>query len=204
MAFDQTKILSGRNFKLYTVAWHASVIPPADTVAYGTAWGTPAGQTGAWVEAGYTEGGLTFTAEVTRGEIRVDQELDPVLRPATGRNLTMSTQLAEFTGPNIKASTGQGAITTVAACSGTRGHDDLDISSTIADNYLSVGFDISHPGDSEAFRVFGWKTLPGGGFTGTVTPTDKAVIAFSAQLLPDTSTSPARIMKIRDVIPALP
>src|SRR5688572_11303320 len=120
MAFDQTKILSGRDFKMYTVAWHASVTVPLNTVLYGTTWGTPAGQTGVWVESGYTEGGLTFSAEITRGEIRVDQELDPVLRPATGRNLTMSTQLAEFTNANIKDSTGQGTLTTLAAISGTR------------------------------------------------------------------------------------
>lgn len=201
---DQTKILSGRNFKVYTATWNSTVTVPPDTIAYGTAWGTPAGMTGAWAEAGYTDGGLTFAAEVTRGEIRVDQELDPVLRPATGRNLSMSTTLSEFTNANIKASTGQGTITTVAAISGTRGHEDLDISSTILDLYLAVGFDIQHPGDLEAFRVFGWKTLPGGGFSGTVTPEDKATIAFAASLLPDTSTSPARIMKIRDVIPALP
>jgi hypothetical protein len=201
---DQTKILSGRNFKLYTVPFHASVTTPADTVLYGTAWGTPSGQTGAWVESGYTDGGLTFSAEITRGEIRVDQELDPVLRPATGRDMRMGATLAEFTAANIKAATGQGTITTLAAISGTRGHDDLDISSTIADSYLSVGFDIQHPGDSEAFRVFGWKTLPTAGFTGTVNPEDKATIGFEATLLPDTSVSPARIMKIRDVIPALP
>jgi hypothetical protein len=197
-------VLSGRNFKVYTVPWNATITVPLDTIAYGTAWGTPSGQTGAWVESGYTEGGLTFGAEITRGEIRVDQELDPVLRPATGRNLTMSTQLAEFTDANIKSSTGQGTITTLAAVSGTRGHDDLDISSTITDNYLGVGFDIQHPGDLEAFRVFGWKTLPSGGFTGTVNPGDKATISFAANLLPDTSTTPARIMKIRDVIAALP
>lgn len=202
MAFDATKVLSGRNFKVYVVPWHATVIPPADTVAYGTAWGTPAGQTGAWVESGYTDGGLTFSAEVTRGEIRVDQELDPVVRPATGRDMRMTATLAEFTAANIKAATGQGAITTVAPGAGTRGHDDLDISSTILDNYQAVGFDILHPGDNEAFRVFGWRTLPGAGFTGTVNAEDKATVAFDAMLLPDTSTSPARIMKVRDIIAA--
>lgn len=204
MAFDQTKVLSGRDFKVFTVPWHTSITLPLDTVLYGTAWGTPAGQTGAWVESGYTDSGLTFSAEITRGEIRVDQEIDPVLRPATGRNLVMSTNLVEFTVDNIKVSTGQGVITTLAAISGTRGHSDLDISSNIVDAYIGVGFDIKHPGDSESFRVLGWKTLPTGGFTGTVNPEDKAIIAFSMQLLPDTSTSPARIMKIRDVIPALP
>lgn len=201
MAFDQTKILSGRNFKVYTVDWSSTNTKPANTVLYGTAWGTPAGQTNPWVESGYTDGGLTFSAEITRGEIRVDQELDPVLRPATGRDMRMSSTLAEFTVPNIESATGQGTITTTAATTAARGNTDLDISGTISDNYLSVGFDISHPGDSEAFRVFGWKGLPSAGFTGTVNPEDKATIAFEMTLLPDTTASPSRIMKISDIIP---
>jgi hypothetical protein len=198
---DQTKILSGRDFKVYTVDWSTTNTKPLNTVLYGTAWATPAGQTSPWVEAGYTDGGLTFSAEITRGEIRVDQELDPVLRPATGRDMRMSTTFAEFTAANIKAATGQGTITTTAATTAARGNTDLDISGTIADLYLSVGFDILHPGDQQAFRVFGWKCLPTAGFTGTVNPEDKATVAFEMQLLPDTSTVPSRIMKISDVIP---
>lgn len=198
---DQTKIISGRNFKVYTVGYSSTNTIPANTVLYGTAWGTPAGQSAAWVESGYTDGGLNFSAEINRGEIRVDQELDPVLRPATGRDMRMGVTMAEFTVANIKAATGQGAITTVAATTAARGYDDLDISGTITDTYLSVGFDVQHPGDSEALRVIGWKSLPAAGFQGTVNPEDKAVIAFEATLLPDTSVNPARVMKIRDVIP---
>lgn len=199
---NQAAVLSGRNFDMFTVPWHPSITVPPNTLVYGTPWGTPAGQTGAWVAAGYTDGGLNFSAEVTRGEIRVDQELDPVLRPATGRDMRMGATLAEFTVANIKAATGQGAITTVAPTAGVRGHDDLDISSTISDLYLGVGFEIKHPGDNEAFRVFGWKSLPTAGFSGTVNPDDKATIAFEATLLPDTSVNPARIMKLRDVLAA--
>lgn len=202
MAFDATNVISGRNFKMFTVPYHSTVTTPLDTVLYGTAWGTPAGQTGAYVESGYTDGGLNFSAQITRGEIRVDQELDPILLPATGRDMRMGATLAEFTPANIKAATGQGTITTVAATTAARGHDDLDITGTITDTYLAVGFDIGRTSD-EAFRVFGWKSLPTSGFQGTVNPNDKATIAFEATLLPD-SANAGRVMKIRDILPISP
>lgn len=203
MANDQTKVISGRNFIVYTVPWHPTVTAPADTVAYGTDWATPPGQTGAWVATGYTDGGVNVALTVDRGEIRVDQELEPILRPATGRSTTFETTLAEFTAANLKNAAGQGAITTVAAASGTRGHDDLDVSSTIADNYIAAGLDFLHPGDNEAFRVFLWKCLPQGGVQATFNPQDKATIPFSLNGFPDTSTVPARIAKFRDVLAAL-
>lgn len=200
---DQTKVISGRNFIVYTAAWNSTVTTPDDdSVDYGDAWGTPSGQTGAWSAVGYTDGGVNVAMTVDRGEIRVDQELEPILRPATGRTTTFETTLAEFTAANLKNAAGQGAITTVAAGSGTRGHDDLDVSSTIADTYIAAGLDFLHPGDSEAFRVFMWKCLPQGGVQATFNPEDKAVIPFALNAFPDTSTTPARILKFRDIIAA--
>lgn len=199
---DQTRVISGRNFKVYSAAWNATVTTPADTVAYGTVWGTPSGQTGAWSDVGYTDGGVNVSLTVDRGEIRVDQELEPILRPATGRTTTFETTLAEFTALNLKDAAGQGTITTVAAGSGTRGHDDLDISSTIADIYRAYGLDFLHPGDNEAFRVFAWKCLPQGGVSAQFNPEDKATIPLALNAFPDTSTNPARILKFRDLIAA--
>lgn len=200
MAFNADAVLSGRDFKVYYTPWDDANTLPANTVEYGTDWGTPAGQSAAWVEVGYTDGGLQFGIEITRGEIRVDQSLDPLLRPATGRNMTLTTNLAEFTAANIKAAAGQGTITTVAATTAVRGYNDLDIGPDIDDNYLSVGYDVKHPGDQEAFRIVGWKTLPSGGISGNINPEDNAVIQFAVQCLPDTSTTPDRILKIRDLI----
>jgi hypothetical protein len=202
MPNDQTKVISGRNFIVYTAAWNATVTTPLDTVLYGTDWATPAGQTGAWSAVGYTDGGVNVGLEVTRGEIRVDQELEPILRPATGRNTTFATTLSQFTAANLKNAAGQGAITTVAATTAARGHDDLDVSSTIADTYIAAGLDFLHPGDTEAFRVFAWKCLVQGNVAAAFNPTDKANIPFTLNAFPDTSTSPARILKFRDVIPA--
>src|SRR6266536_145413 len=101
MAFNADAVLFGRDFKVFQVAWSTTNIIPADTIDYGTAWGTPAGQSAPYVEVGYTDGGLNFGIEITRGEIRVDQALDPVGRPTTGRNMTLTTAMAEFTPANI-------------------------------------------------------------------------------------------------------
>ncbi len=202
MAFDATKVLASRDYKVFTTPWSALSTIPADTIAYGTTWGTPTPQTVAWVESGYVTGGLHFSANVTRAEVRVDQALDPVLRPATGRDARMNTTLAEFAPANLKSATGQGATTTVAASTGVRGHDDWDLNDTVAANYLSIGFDVLHPGDNEAVRVVGWKGQVIGGATFDVTPEAPIPIPLELALLPDTSTSPARIMKVRDVIPA--
>lgn len=203
MAFDQSKVLATRDYKVYTVPWDASNDIPADTVLYGSAWSTPVGQSAPYVESGYVDGGLHFTSSVERSEIRVDQELDPVLRPATGRDVRMSTNLAEFGPSNILNATGQGALTTVAATSAVRGHSDWDLTSSIAENYLTVGFDLQHNGDDEAVRVIGWKGQVLGSPTFDFTADNKVVIPLEVQLLPDTSDSPARIAKIRDIEPII-
>lgn len=200
MAFNAGAVIAGRDFKVFRVPFNTTNIIPADTVLYGTDWGTPSGQSAPWVEVGYTSGGLHFNIAVTRGEIRVDQEVDPILRPATGRQMGMNTNLAEFTPANIQVGAGQGTITTVAP-GVARGHDDLDILGTIEDNYYSVGYDISHQGDGEAFRIVGWRMQPEGGVTGDITPEAAALIQMNMTAFVDTTTNPDRVLKIRDVSP---
>lgn len=204
MAFDVQQVMGGRDYKVYTKDWDATNRLPADTVAYGTAWGTPSGQTGAWVESGYVDGGLHFTTSTDFNEINVDQELEPVLYLAAGRDTRMTTNLAEFTAANIKSATGQGTITTVAAGSGTPGHDDWDLESTIERNLISIGFDIKHPWDQLPVRVTGWLCQVVGSPTFDFTAEEKPIIPLECALLPDTSTSPSRIARIRNVIAALP
>lgn len=194
MAFNANAVLYGRDFKVFTATYAASNALPANTVLYGTDWGAP------WSEVGYTDGGLNFGIEITRGEIRVDQSLDPIARPATGRNMTLTTNMAEFTAANIRSAAGQGTVTTVAATTAARGYNQLDIDPTIADNYISVGYDIEHPGDSEAFRIVGWRCIPSGGISGTISAEDNAVINFANQCFPDTDATPDRILTIRDII----
>lgn len=199
---DQTRIFASRNTKLFYVPWHSTTRFPADTVLFGTAWGTPSGQTGAYVDAGYTIGGERWRFSVDRAEIMVDQELDPAMRPATGRDCQLATNLAELAATNFKLATGQGAITTVAAGAGTRGHDDFDLTSVVADNYYTVGIDAQNPGDLEAIRILLYKCLMTGQTETAFLPTEAAQIPLEASALPDTSASPARVATYRDVIPA--
>ena len=123
MAFNAEAVLFGRDFKAYRAPWDDANILPANTVLYGTDWAQPATMTETWVEVGYTDGGLNFNIEIPRGEIRVDQSLDPIARPATGRNMTLECALAEFTVANIASAAGQGTVTTVAATTAVRGYN---------------------------------------------------------------------------------
>ena len=190
---DQTKIVAGRDYLVYAKAFHATNTLPLDATLWGVAWGTPAGQSGAWVEKGYTVGGLRFSFGVTRTDIRVDQELDPVLRIATGRDLRLTTNLAEITPANLADASGMGAVTAGG------GFVDFDIGSAVSEQYKSVGFDIRTPGDGLAFRVIGYRTLTIGNPEVAITPEAPAQIAFDVAPLPDTSAVPTRIIKIHDV-----
>ena len=153
MATNSAKVLATRDIIFYYKSYHASNILPANTVLWGTAWGTPAGQTGAWVDGGFTQGGLGFSAEISRTDIRMDQSLDPVLRPATGRTVSMTANLGEFNLASVVTATGQGSVATLAATTGVRGYDEWSMGSTVADNFYSTAFDVQHPGDDEAVRV---------------------------------------------------
>lgn len=185
---------------VYYVAASTTNLLPVNTILWGTAWGTPPAQTSPWIAAGYTSGGVHFSTEVTRGEIRVDQELDPVLRPATARTASMNTNLAEFTMANLATATGQGSVATIAAGAGTRGQDEWTMGSTVADTFFSIGFDLRHQ-DNEAVRVVGWRWQPIGSPTFDFTPETPALIPLNGSLLPEPISG--RIATIRDVIPSV-
>lgn len=189
-------VIAGRQFLVYSAPHAASNDLPADTVDYGDDWGSP------WVNRGYTNGGLQLSLGIERGEIRVDQEFDPVFRPITGRTVTLSTELAEMTPENLRLASGLGTIQSVAPGVGTRGHDDLVINSDVTETFNSWGYDIRQP-DGEAFRVIVYKGLATGSPQPQFTPDNPATIALEISALVDTSTTPARIAKIRDVLPAL-
>lgn len=200
MAGNAAKVLATRDIAMFYKEYHSSNTLPANTVAWGTAWGTPAGQTGAWVDGGYTQGGLGFSAEISRTDIRMDQTLDPVLRPATGRTVTMTAQLGEFDLDSVVVATGQGSVTTLAATTAARGYDEWAMGNTVADNFYSMAFDIKHPGDDEAVRVVGWYVQPTGAESWTFGPEAAALTPFNVTLFPDPSNS-NRVATIRDYTP---
>lgn len=201
---DATKVVYGRNTRIYRVAWSTNTTLPADSVQVPTTWGTPSPQTLPWLDMGSTSGGIRFGLAVQRADIRTDQQFDPIARVATSRTGTIGANLTEITPANLLAATGQGSITSVAAISGTAGHDDLDLSDVVLETFYSVGIDVLAPGTGQPFRVLGWKTLPTGAPTINFQVQTEALLAFEASLLVDTSTSPARVIKVRAVTAPLP
>lgn len=200
MAGDQTQVVAGRDLIAYTAPFASTNTVPLDTISWGTAWGNP------YVDKGFTRDGLRFRMQVQRQNVMVDQLVDPVLRIPTSRDLSMETRLAQINAQNFADATGQGAITSVAAGTGTRGHDDFDVSATITDQYITGGFDIRNPGDLEAIRVIGWKGIVLAAVEVQFQTTDAALLQFNIGLVPDTSpqpTNPPRIAKFRDVAAAL-
>lgn len=197
---DATAVYASRDAILYFADFNdTNDLPDSDTIDWGDAWGAP------WDEAGYTQEGIQFSISVERATIEVDQELDPVLRPITGRDITISSNMAEFSAAKLRMATGQGAVTTVAAGSGTKGEVDYDFTSLVQDNYSSWGVDFRKNDDGEPIRVFIPRGLPIGSVETNMGDAENNLqIPFEVAALPDTSVTPARILTIREVLPALP
>src|SRR5215471_1570925 len=181
-------VLQTRNFWAYSAPFDTTNALPADTLAWGDEWLTVGTMPKPWVLEGYTDAGVHFGTNVTRTDVTVDQSLDPVMRPATARSATMSFNLAEMTPAHIQLGSSQGTITSVAPITGVKGHDDLDIGSTITDVFVSLGFDIQMQ-DLEALRILGYRCQMTGTMAIAFTATAKAMVPVEATLLPDTSVT---------------
>lgn len=195
MATNANAVIATRSFNVFSKVFATANAFPADTVLFGT---TPTGYT----DAGSTSGGLNLGIDQTRNEIRVDQEFFPVVNPITEVSATLGTELAEMTPANLKLSTGLGALTSLSAISGTRGHDDWDLTSTFTDTYYTIQARVQAP-DGEVFEVALWRAQPTGAVSTTFAPDNPATIAVEWTALVDTSTDPGRIMSVRDVSAAL-
>jgi hypothetical protein len=198
MTIDVSKIIATRDFKALYEDWASGNVFPADSIDYGDLE-----TTANWVEAGGTVGGLSIAFNVQRGSISIDQFTDPVLTPVSGRTITMSTNLAEITVANLDASAALGTTATTAAGSGTKGNNRVTISDAVPDEFRSWIFEALKQ-DAEPFRVLGYKTQMTGSPTVNIRPTEPAQIALSVGCRVDTSSSPARVLEVREIIPALP
>ncbi|MGN6811223.1 MAG: hypothetical protein ACTHMP_10130 [Thermomicrobiales bacterium] len=191
---DATKVIATRDFEGFTAPWASTNDMPADTVDYG-AITTP------YVGAGYTIGGLGFAVNVQRGEIRVDQEPDPISTPVNTRTITLDTNFAEITPDNINKAVGLGTTSTVAPTTGVRGHNDLAVGSGTDDQFLSALYEAKQQ-NGEAFRVLAYKGQATGNPNVRIVPNQPAQIAFQVGARVDTSTTPARMLLVREVLPA--
>lgn len=196
---DASAVVAGRDFLVWSAPFAASPgnAMPADTVPWGTTPGA------SFSQAGLTTGGINVSINIPRTDIRTDQLLDPVFRVPTGRDMRMTSDLAEMTVDNIQVASGIGTLSTVAPAGAAKGHDQLDIDASVDEVYRAIFYDILVPGDNEAFRVLAYKTLNVGNVNMQFRDTAAATIHLEAAVLPDTSATPTRIMAIRDVIPAV-
>lgn len=137
---DANAVISGRNFKVYSAAYNVANELPHYSLGYGLAWGAPNSMPTAWEDRGYTIGGLEFNAALERGEIRVDQEFDPVVRPVTARNITLGTSFAEITPENIQLASGMGTESSQAAGSATNEVQEVAISGTPTGGTFTLTF----------------------------------------------------------------
>lgn len=197
MAGTPTNVVQTRDIIVYSEAYSSAAALPADS-AWGTAWG------GSFVDLGYTDGGVDVNIGIDYQDVHVDQELDPVLIVASGRNVRLTTVLAEPTPANLnRAIGGQATLTTVAASSGVRGHTDADLNATLTLNYLTAGFDVRLPGDVEALRIIAWKAQGRGSPAIKFAADSKATIPLELQAFPDAANS-NRVLRWRDISAALP
>lgn len=130
---------------------------------------------------------------VQRQPILVDQQVDPVLRVPTQRDLEMQSRLAQISMQNLSASTGQGTVTSSGS------NFDYVMSGTIVDQFISTGFDILNPGDNLPIRVVAWRGFVNGDVQLDFNVQDSAEIQFNVSVIPDTGSNPARIATFRDI-----
>lgn len=195
---DSTQVVAGRDLKFYSAPFATTLAIIADS-AWGTAWAAP------WVDRGYSDGGLHGSARKTINEIIADQEITPVLRTFGSADLRLRANLMQTDLGITQEAAGMGAApTTTAASTGVRGHTDWAITSALGIVFYGVGFDIKNPGDGEAIRFFGWRGIPVGDISWDFDLRNGNRVNYEIGLTPDTSVNPARILTVRDIIPALP
>jgi hypothetical protein len=191
---NANSVLATRQFKLLYKAFDDTNALPADTVTYEDA-------VSGYTDVGYTSGGLSFGIDQSRNEIRVDQEFFPVATPLSEVSVTMGAELAEITPANLLAATGLGAVSTVAAASGTRGHDDWDVTSSFTESTRTYLARALMP-DNEVLNISLWKAQATASADMTIEPDNPATIGLEVTGLVDTDNS-GRIVTVRRVTPAL-
>lgn len=195
---DSSKVLASRDIIFYYTPYNVTNRVPISTTAWGTAWATPPGQSSPWIDGGYTQGGLGFSAEITRTDIRMDQSLDAVLRPSTGRTVNMTANLGQFDLDSLVVATGQGAVDIYTPATPNPGYDRWQMGNTVADNFYSTAFDIGHPGDDLPVWVVAWYAQPTGAETWNFGPEAAALTPFNVTAFPDPNNN-NRVATIYDL-----
>lgn len=140
---DTLNILEGPSRFFLGVA--GTDVLPADTVAFGAAWG------GSWRDTGYlTEDGVAFQFNQNITPVMSSQDRNAILHLRGSTDDTVAVTFTEATLVNIKAATGRGTITTLAPSGPTPGFEQLVLSQSTAVAYVSLGFEGVAPPNSKS------------------------------------------------------
>ncbi len=117
--------------------YHAPVgeAAPADSVAYGAAWG------GAWVDVGYTLTPLTVNFSRETYEVFVEQLTNPVKEQMVKETLMLETNLAEMTGANLGIAFDGSTVTDTPAGVGQVGKTEVEAGGQVAVSTYAWGFE---------------------------------------------------------------
>ena len=151
---DVGQLIVTRNMQAYYAPYDPDNDLPADTILYGADWADN------WLNAGFTDGGFGYTIDRTLESIKVDQRIDPVMRPISARDVHFDTKLAQIDSTFLKVSSGMGAVVTVAASSTLRGHEDFVLEVDVPEEVsYSFGFEAEQR-NGEAFRAMIYRGTP--------------------------------------------
>ncbi len=196
MADASRLLVPGTNFRIFDGQYGAANTGlPDNTVPYGGAW--PAGL----ASLGYTEDGIALNVGRDIEDIVVDQEVDPVLLLSTGRDIRISTNLAEFRAATLSAAFGYGTATTTASTATVRGQEDFDLAGGAPAIRNRVSAIEAQAQNGEPFRAIFFKAVAVSDGDLNFAKTDNVAIPFEMRALPDTSVSPSRVAKLRQVLP---
>ena len=116
---------------------------PADSVAYGAAWG------GNWVAVGRTEEPLTVAYDVTTHESESQQDTLPLKETKVSERVALETLLKEITADNLQLTLG-GTVTPTSAGAGQVGKEVLEGGGEFKMDERAWGFEGRYTDDAGA------------------------------------------------------
>ena len=193
---DAGLVLATREARMLTQDYATNNELPALTVDFGAEWTD-------WTDAGYTNGGIGTTIDVTRASIEVDQLFYPVMRPITGGAVRFDTNLAQFSPEALLLASGVGEMgTPVAPSASDRGSETFEIAADFDENEISVGWEAVQR-SGEAFRAIVYRGIPISSPNPRVGQADSnAQIAFEVEALPPDDFEDHNLADFVQILPA--
>lgn len=193
---DVSKVMVG-SVKLY-VAPSGTTLPNLDG-SYPIVW--PMG----WTGVGYTESGVDLSYSPSVKEIKVDEELAPVLYVLDGEKCELSANLSQDTLDNLNRAISASTLTTTAATMTDGKFKTLKFGSGVLTEVM-VGFEGYAPNDTPGATLLpavavGYRAMAQANVKMTFKRSEKVVIPVTFGLLADSTKSIGqRLMTIMHIV----